>query len=96
MVNELMRSRVLVVLSSEAFETGLNRVVDLDTMMRQITRVWVQDAANLFIERVYGWLATELGANGVDIRVVTGAAPEMNGLAAMVRMDKVAMLPRMG
>lgn len=55
MVNELMRSRVLVVLSSEAFEIGLNRVVDLDTRMSQITRVWVKDAANLFIERVYGW-----------------------------------------
>lgn len=43
-----------------------------------------------------GWLAIELGANGVDIRVVTGAGPEKNGLAVMVRMDKVAMLPRMG
>ncbi len=58
MVNELMRSRVLVVLGSEAFEIGLNRVVGLDTRMSQITRVWVQDAAILFIKRMYGWHKT--------------------------------------
>lgn len=53
-----MRSRVLVVLSSEAFEIGLNGVVNLDRRVSQITKVWVQSAAILFIKRMYGWHKT--------------------------------------
>lgn len=41
-------------------------------------------------------LVTEIGKVGVDIRIITTARAERNKLAAMVRMDKMATLPRMG
>ena len=36
-----MRSRVLVVLDSEAFKVGLDEAMDIDRRVRQIIRVWV-------------------------------------------------------
>jgi len=38
---DLMRSRVLVVLDSEAFKVGLDEAMDIDRRVRQIIRVWV-------------------------------------------------------
>ena len=41
-------------------------------------------------------LVTELGKVSVDIRLITTTGTEWNKLAAMVRMDRVTALRRMG
>ena len=65
----VMRSRVLVVLDSEAFEVGLDEAMDLDRGVRLIIRVWVQDSAKLFIKRVYGWHKTERLMTALGVKV---------------------------
>ena len=151
----MLRSRILVVLDSEAFEVGVDKVRQLDRKVRQITRMWTRGEAKLFVKRIYGgqgvehvmaalgikagwrrggtgegddvlpylWndckafclekprstmlvlcsdrpelkgLVRELGTEGVDIRVIVPAEQGRSELASMVRMDRVATLPRMG